>query len=34
MKERELEKAEELTGEDRQELTARELIELLNVSSY
>jgi hypothetical protein len=30
MKERELEKAEELTGEDRQELTARELIELLN----
>ena len=30
MKERELEKAEELTGGDRQELTARELIELLN----
>ena len=30
MKERELEKAEERTGEDRQERTARELIELLN----
>jgi hypothetical protein len=30
MKERELEKAKELTGEDRQEVTARELIELLN----
>ena len=30
MKERELEKAAEQTGEDRQERTARELIELLN----
>ena len=30
IKERELEKAEERTGEDRQERTARELIELLN----
>jgi len=30
MKERELEKAAEQTGEDRQEQTARELIELLN----
>jgi Family of unknown function (DUF6328) len=30
MEERELEKAEERTGEDRQERTARELIELLN----
>ena len=30
MKERELEKAEERTGEDPQERTARELIELLN----
>jgi hypothetical protein len=29
MKERELEKAEEQTGENRQERTARELIELL-----
>jgi Family of unknown function (DUF6328) len=30
IKERQLEKAEEVTGEDRQERTARELIELLN----
>ena len=30
MKEHELEKAEERTGEDPQELTAREIIELLS----